>query len=180
VKGFAVTTGYTGEDGFEVVIPNGEAPALWDALLAAGAKPCGLGARDTLRLEMCYPLNGSDLSPEHTPLEAGLGFFVDLTGKNFIGREALVAQKNAGLPFRLAAIAVAEKSPPMRPHYPVIAGGEVVAETSSGALSPSLGHGIAMAYLPSALAKVGQMLEIEVRGKRYAANVAKKPFLTRS
>jgi aminomethyltransferase len=177
--GYAVTTGYTGEEGFEVVIPNGQAPALWDALLAAGAKPCGLGARDTLRLEMCYPLNGSDLSPDRTPLEAGLGFFVDLTKENFIGREALAAQKAQGLPSRLAALAVTEKSPPIRPHYPVCSGDAVVSETSSGALSPTLGHGIAMAYLPPDLARVGTVLEIEVRGKRYKASVVKKPFLTR-
>jgi aminomethyltransferase len=178
-KGFAVTTGYTGEDGFEIVIPNSEAPALWDALIAAGAKPCGLGARDTLRLEMCYPLNGSDLSPERTPLEAGLGFFVDLTKEDFVGREALASQKQDGLPSRLVAIAVSEKSPPIRPHYPVWINGEVLTETCSGALSPTLGHGIAMAYLPPNLAKVGQEVEIEVRGKRYKASVVKKPFLTR-
>jgi len=179
-EGFAVTTGYTGEDGFEVVIPNSAAPAIWDALAAAGAKPCGLGARDTLRLEMCYPLNGSDLSPERTPLEAGLGFFVDLTKGAFVGRGILAAQKSAGLATRLAAIAIREKSPPIRPHYPVWANGEAVSETCSGALSPSLGHGIAMAYLPAALAKVGQDVEIEVRGRRYKASVVKKPFLTRN
>lgn len=173
---FAVTTGYTGEAGFEVVVPVREAEAVWDQLLANGAKPCGLGARDTLRLEMCYPLNGSDLSPEKTPLEAGLGFFVDLEKGDFVGRNALVEQKKDGIPTRLAAILVGEKSPPIRPHYPVISGGENLTETTSGALSPSLGVGIAMAYLPFALAKVGQPLEIEVRGRRYAASVVKKPF----
>jgi len=178
-EGFVVTTGYTGEDGFEVVIPNEVASALWDALVAAGAKPCGLGARDTLRLEMGYPLNGSDLSPDHTPLEAGLGFFVDLAKDDFIGKAALVAQKEAGLPARLAAIAVTEKSPPIRPHYPVLVNGETVSETCSGALSPSLGHGIAMAYLPAAQAKIGQAVEIEVRGKRYPGSVVKKPFFKR-
>jgi aminomethyltransferase len=180
MDGFAVTTGYTGEDGFEIVIPNAAAAALLDAIVAAGAKPCGLGARDTLRLEMCYPLNGSDLSPDHTPLEAGLGFFVDLTKEAFIGKDALVAQKEAGLTSRLVAIAVTEKSPPIRPHYAVWANGEAVSETCSGALSPSLGHGIAMAYLPAALAKPGQEVEIEVRGKRYQASVVKKPFLKRN
>lgn len=173
---YAVTTGYTGETGFELVVPAAEAAATWDSLLAAGVKPCGLGARDTLRLEMCYPLNGSDLSPEHSPLEAGLGFFVDLEKGDFVGREPLVSQKTSGLTRRLAAIRVEEKSPPIRPHYGVVAGGEIVAETSSGALSPSLGCGIALAYLPFALAKVGQPLEIEVRGRRYRASVVKKPF----
>ena len=173
---FAVTTGYTGESGFELVVPAKDAAAWWDKVLAAGAKPCGLGARDTLRLEMCYPLNGSDLAPDRTPLEAGLGFFVDLEKGDFIGRDALLAQKFAGLPARLAAIKVEEKSPPIRPHYAVLANGEKVAETSSGALSPSLGCGIAMAYLPFALAKPGQALEIEVRDRRYRAVVVKKPF----
>jgi aminomethyltransferase len=178
--GYVVTTGYTGEDGFEIVIPNAAAPVLWDALIAAGAAPCGLGARDTLRLEMCYPLNGSDLSPERTPLEAGLGFFVDLTKEDFIGKESLLAQKESGLPMRLAALAVTEKSPPMRAHYPVLIDGKQVSETCSGALSPSLGYGIAMAYLPTEIAKVGQSVEIEVRGRRYPASVAKKPFLKRN
>jgi len=145
-------------------------------LLANGVKPCGLGARDTLRLEMCYPLNGSDLSPDKTPLEAGLGFFVDLEKGEFVGRSALVEQKKDGVPTRLAAILVGEKSPPIRPHYPVVSEAENITETTSGALSPSLGVGIAMAYLPFALAKVGQPLEIEVRGRRYAASVVKKPF----
>ncbi len=173
---FAVTTGYTGEVGFEVVFPAGGAGAVWDALLSAGGKPCGLGARDTLRLEMCYPLNGSDLSPDRTPLEAGLGFFVDFEKGDFVGRDALLEQKSAGLASRLVAIRVEEISPPIRSHYAVFSAGERVAETSSGALSPSLGCGIAMAYLPFALAKVGTALEIEVRGRRYRARVVQKPF----
>jgi aminomethyltransferase len=173
---FAATTGYTGEPGFEVIVPSGNVRHYWDACLAAGAKPCGLGARDTLRLEMCYPLNGSDLSQDHTPLEAGLGSFVDLTKGEFIGRNALLEQKASGPPTRLAAIRVQEKSPPVRSHYPILAGGERVAEITSGALSPSLGCGIALAYLPFPLAKVGQDLEIEIRGRRYQALVVKKPF----
>ncbi len=171
-----VTTGYTGEVGFEIISPAGEAEKIWDQFLAAGVKPCGLGARDTLRLEMCYPLNGSDLSPEHTPLEAGLGFFVNLEKGDFIGSEALKQQKAEGLSRRLVAIKVDEKSPPIRSHYAVLADGEKVAETTSGALSPSLGYGIAMAYLPFALAKVGQPLEIQVRDRTYKATVVKKPF----
>ncbi len=175
-----VTTGYTGEEGFEIVAPAAAAETLWDAVIAAGAKPCGLGARDTLRLEMGYPLNGSDLSPERSPLEAGLGFFVDLTKPEFVGKAALEEQRATGLPSRLAALVVEEKSPPIRSHYPVWADGVVVGETCSGALSPSLGCGIAMAYLPPDLAKIGQRVEIEVRGKRYAASVRKKPLYTRA
>ena len=173
---FAVTTGYTGEEGFELVFPAAGATAVWDSLLSAGAKPCGLGARDTLRLEMCYPLNGSDLSPDRTPLEAGLGFFVAVEKENFVGRDALLKQKSTGPALRLVALRVEEKSPPIRSHYAVLSDGEKVAETSSGALSPSLGCGIALAYLPFALAKAGTALEIEVRGRRYRAGVVKKPF----
>jgi aminomethyltransferase len=173
---FVVTTGYTGEKGFEVVFPVGEASQIWDKLLEAGAVPCGLGARDTLRLEMCYPLNGADLSPEHTPVESGLGFFVDWDKAEFLGREAVVKDKTDGPTCRLVAIQGVEKSPPIRPHYPVLSEGERVSETTSGALSPSLGCGIAMAYLPIALAKIGQDLEIEIRGRRYRASVVKKPF----
>jgi len=173
--GYVVTTGYTGESGFEWIVPAPEAEAAWDKVVAAGALPCGLGARDTLRLEMCYPLNGSDLSPEQTPLEAGLGFFVDLE-KSYPGREALADQKKSGLPAKLCAIRATEKSPPLRPHYPVWVGGELVSETTSGALSPSLGYGIAMAYLPLHASAPGQEVEIEVRGKKFRACVQKKPF----
>ena len=173
---FVVTTGYTGEAGFEWIMPAGEASSAWRRALDAGAKPCGLGARDTLRLEMCYPLNGSDLSPDHTPLEAGLGYFVDLNKPDFIGKAALVAQKAAGVPSRLCALRVTEKAPPIRPHYPVWIDGEPVTETTSGALSPSLGEGIALAYLPVEFSKPGQEVEIEVRGKRFRACVRKKPL----
>jgi len=175
-EGFVVTTGYTGEKGFEWVIPAAEAPGAWERVLACGAKPCGLGARDTLRLEMCYPLNGSDLSPGHSPLEAGLGLFVDFSKPAFPGRAALLAQKTAGVTCRLCALKAMEKSPPWRPHYPVLVGGDVVGETTSGALSPSLGCGIAMAYLPAALSQPGQEAAIEIRGKTFRACVQKKPI----
>lgn len=175
-RAFVLTTGYTGEAGFEWIVPVSGAAGAWRSALAAGAKPCGLGSRDTLRLEMCYPLNGSDLSPDRTPLESGLGFFVDLEKPGFVGKSALVAQKESGVPARLVALKVVEKSPPIRPHYPVWVNGEAVTETTSGALSPSLGCGIAMAYLPAALAKPGQEVEIEVRGRKFRACVHKKPF----
>lgn len=179
VNVYVATTGYTGEDGFELVIENSHAPALWQALLANRVRPCGLGARDTLRLEMAYPLNGSDLSPEKTPLEAGLTFFVDFEKADFIGKESLVAQKQSGVPTRLSALVVEGKSPPVRPHYPILADGAVASETTSGALSPTLGMSIAMAYLPASLARPGTALEIEVRGRTYPATVIKKPFLKR-
>lgn len=169
-------TGYTGEAGFEIFCENADAPDLWAELLAAGAHPCGLGSRDTLRLEMCYPLNGSDLAPDRTPLEAGLGVFVALDKPRFVGREALLAQKASGMPSRLAALRMTEKSPPPRAHYPVLSGGTKVAETTSGALSPSLGCGVAMAYLPPELARPGTPLHVDVRGRAFAAVVDKKPF----
>lgn len=171
-------TGYTGEDGFELFCPVASAGFWFDQALAAGAEPCGLGARDTLRLEKCYPLNGSDLDEGHTPLEAGLGFFVKLDKGDFIGREALLRQKESGLQRRLCAIRMTVKGPPPRPHYGVFAeGGEqALGELSSGGLSPSLKEGIGMAYLPVDHAKVGTKLGIDVRGRRYGAEVVKKPF----
>ncbi|MGA3170662.1 MAG: glycine cleavage system aminomethyltransferase GcvT [Chthoniobacteraceae bacterium] len=173
-------TGYTGEEGYELFFPATEAAAQWNRILERGAdagiKPCGLGARDTLRLEMCYPLNGSDLLPERTPLEAGLSIFVDLNKPEFVGREALIAQRDAGIPYRLAPIRMTEKGPPPRAHYPVLKDGAKVAELSSGTLSPSLGIGIGMAYLPARLARIGEELQIEIRGRPFAAVVERKPF----
>jgi aminomethyltransferase len=128
---------------------------------------------------MGYPLNGNDLSPDRTPLEAGLGFFVDLTKPDFIGKSVLADQKANGAPTKLVALAVTEKSPPIRAHYPVHIEGTAVGETSSGALSPSLGIGIAMAYVPTALARLGTPVEIEVRGKKYPAVIKKKPLYSR-
>jgi aminomethyltransferase len=179
VPALVARTGYTGEDGFELFVPAGCAEECWNALLALGVRPCGLGARDTLRLEMGYPLNGSDLSLQRTPLEAGLGKFVSLHDPekpDFVGRRALLEAPPAVL---LTAIRVTGQAPPMRPHYPVLAGGAPVGETTSGALSPSLGGGIALAYLPPALSAPGTPLEIEVRGRRHPATVATLPFYHR-
>ena len=172
-------TGYTGEDGFELFVPTCEGEALWNRLLASGVKPAGLGCRDTLRLEMGYPLNGSDLSRNRTPLEAGLGKFVSLDDPAkpaFSGREALETQRSAGLPALLTPLELSVAGPPMRSHYAVLSGGEIVGETCSGVLSPSVGKGIAMAYLPTALSLPGTALEIEVRGRRYPASVTILPF----
>jgi aminomethyltransferase len=170
-------TGYTGEDGFEFFCPAAEAIAYWDQFLAAGAKPCALGSRDTLRLEMCYPLNGNDLSPERSPIEAGLGFFCDLEKGDFVGREVLVRQKADGPAVKLTALRYLEKGPPPRAHYPVVADdGTIIGELASGALSPTLMAGIGMAYLPAEFSKLGTRLQIEVRGKLFPAEVVKKPF----
>ena len=179
VPSLVARTGYTGEDGFELFVPVAEGVALWDALIAAGVKPAGLGSRDTLRLEMGYPLNGSDLSRERTPLEAGLGKFVSLDDPqkpDFSGVEVLKAQRINGLPAMLTPIKLTVQGPPMRAHYPVLNDGVVIGETCSGALSPSLGEGIAMAYLPPDSSSSGTLLEIEVRGRRYPAIVAALPF----
>lgn len=177
-------TGYTGEDGVEVFFAAEDAAKIWNALLekgqALGLKPCGLGARDTLRLEMCYPLNGSDLTPEHNPIEAGLGFFVDLTKDDFIGREVLKQAKESGPARKLAAFKMKGKGPPPRPHYPVWVNSERVGEVASGTLSPSLHEGIGMAYLPSIFAKIGGELEIEIRGQKFPAVIEKKPLYKKS
>lgn len=170
-------TGYTGEDGFELFSPVGQAVRWWRHLLDKGVKPCGLGARDSLRLEMCYPLNGSDLSPKRTPLEAGLGFFVALDKEEFTGADILRAQKEKGCKERLMAIEMTERGAPPRPGYPVVdEAGEALGELTSGCLSPSLNHGIAMAYLPAGRARISTPVGIRVRGRTIAAKVVKKPF----
>ena len=170
-------TGYTGEDGFEFFSASGGGAHWFRSALSDGAAPCGLGARDTLRLEMCYPLNGSDLSPERSPLEAGLAFFVDLEKGEFMGRGALAAQKSQGLKERLVAIRCLEAGPPIRPGAVVQdREGNEISRLTSGTLSPSLGVGIGLGYLPKALAKVGTELRIEVRGRNIPAEVVKKPF----
>jgi aminomethyltransferase len=173
-------TGYTGEDGFEVFFPTTIAAKVWQSALSTGAqfgiKPCGLGARDTLRLEMCYPLNGSDLSPERNPVETGLGFFVDLEKQDFIGRDKLMETKTNGARERLVAFKMSGKTPPPRPHYFVFNSGERVGEVTSGTLSPSLNIGIGMAYVSATSAKIGTPLEVEIRGQRFPATIEKKPL----
>ncbi|HXI84769.1 MAG TPA: glycine cleavage system aminomethyltransferase GcvT [Verrucomicrobiae bacterium] len=174
-------TGYTGEDGLEIFCEAADAPHLWRMLLAKGEpfgiKPCGLGARDTLRLEMCYPLHGNDLSEETTPLEAGLGKFVSFDKGAFIGSDALVEQRAKGVGRKLVAFTMAEKSPPPRPHYAILANGRKVGEITSGTQSPTLSVGIGMGYVETACASVGTQIEIEIRGKRFPAVIQKKPIL---
>lgn len=173
-------TGYTGEDGFEFFSLSDEVGKWWDAFVSAGAKPCGLGARDSLRLEKCYPLNGSDLDPDHSPFEAGLGFFVKLDkGCDFTGSDILKKQKAEGVSQRLVAIQVVGKAPPPRHGYGVLnpASGEQISELTSGGLSPTLGKGIGLAYVPVELSKVGTPLEIDVRGRRFPCEVVKKPLV---
>jgi aminomethyltransferase len=177
-------TGYTGEDGVEVFFRRTDAVKFWNAVLEKGEpfgiKPCGLGARDTLRLEVCYPLNGSDLSPERNPIEAGLGFFVDLTKPKFIGREALLKTKENGSPEKLVAFRMLAKGPPPRPHYLVFENGERIGEVTSGTLSPSLNYGIGMAYVSAPHAKIGAQIDIEIRGQKFPAIIEKKPLYKKS
>jgi aminomethyltransferase len=177
---YVARTGYTGEDGFELFCPAQHAVSVFHEVLVTGApsgiKPAGLGARDTLRMEMCYPLNGNDLSPDHTPIEAGLGFFVDLTKPEFIGRPVLAEQKANGPQRRLAAFKMVGATPPPRSHYPVWKDGVQIGETCSGGLSPTLKAGIGLAYLPTADTAPGAQIEIDIRGRRFPAIIEKKPL----
>jgi aminomethyltransferase len=176
-------TGYTGEDGFEVVAPGELLAPLWEALMTAGAshgvKPCGLGARDTLRTEVCYPLYGHELGEDITPLEAGVGFFVAFEKGPFTGRDALASQKAAGISRKCVAFKMTDKSAPPRPQYVVWSVGEGAAaagQVVSGTQSPSLNVGIGLAYVPAVLSKPGTPLEIEIRGRRFPAVVVAKPI----
>jgi aminomethyltransferase len=177
-------TGYTGEDGVEVFFRAGDAAKFWNMVLEKGKdlgiKPCGLGARDTLRLEMCYPLNGSDLSPERNPIEAGLGFFVDLTKPNFIGRDVLLKTKENGPSQKLVPFKMTDKGPPPRPHYSVFDNDHRIGEVTSGTLSPSLNWGVGMAYINAPHAKIGAKIDIEIRGQKFPAAIEKKPLYKKS
>ncbi len=175
-QSFIARTGYTGEDGFEIMVDAEVGKELWQQLLAAGVVPCGLGARDTLRLEAAMALYGQDIDDNTTPLEAGLGWVVHLDSKgDFIGREVLSQQKASGVSKRLVGLEMAGRHI-ARHGYPVIFEGEKVGEVTSGTLSPTLNKPIALAYVPTKLAKIGQELEVEIRGKNYPARVVKKPF----
>ena len=174
-------TGYTGEDGFELYVSADDTPELWDALLEEGAGagliPAGLGARDSLRLEMGYALYGNDLDEQHTTLESGLGWVTKLDKGHFVGRDALVAQKEAGVERRLVAMRLQARGFP-RPGYDVTHGGEVVGNVTSGTVSPSLGIGVAMGYVATELSKPGTVLQIDVRGRAIDAAVQRAPFYT--
>jgi aminomethyltransferase len=173
-------TGYTGEDGFEITGSDEAIQHAWDKVLEIGKpfgiKPCGLGARDTLRTEVCYPLYGHELDEETTPIEAGVGFFVSLDKGEFNGRKFLAEQKTNGVKKKLVAFKMTDKSAPPRPRYPIWANGASVGEVVSGTQSPSLGIGIGMGFVPPEFAKPDTMIEIEIRGKRFAAVVVPKPI----
>jgi aminomethyltransferase len=176
---FAARTGYTGEDGFELLLERDAGLALWEQLLAEGVTPCGLGARDTLRLEAAMHLYGNDMDAATTPLEASLGWLVHLEmPADFIGRAALEHQSADGVTRRLVGLRL-EGRAIARHGYPVMQNGAVVGEVTSGTWSPTLGQAIALAYVPTAAAKLGTPLAVEIRGKAEPAVVVKRPFYRR-
>jgi aminomethyltransferase len=175
VSGFVGGTGYTGEDGVELFVPVEAAVDVWRALLEAGVVPAGLGARDTLRLEMGYPLHGHELGPGITPLQAGLGWVVGWDKPAFAGREALLAEKERGVARRLAGILLAARQVP-RAGCGVSIDGDVVGEVTSGNVSPMLERGIALAFLPAGT-KPGTAVAIDIRGRAAAGEVVKPPFI---
>lgn len=181
VKCLISRTGYTGEFGYELYCSNADAPKLWDLLLEAGADlgliPCGLGARDTLRLEAAMPLYGHELSDEISPLEAGLDFAVKMGKEEFVGKRGIEAKlpltrKRVGLEVTGRGIA--------REHQDIYIGGERVGETTSGTHCPYLGKAVAMAYMPVEQSNVGTQVEVDVRGKRVSAVVVELPFYKRA
>jgi aminomethyltransferase len=166
------TTGYTGERGCELLVPADGAAAVWDLLLAdERVSPCGLGARDTLRLEACYPLHGNDIGPDTDPISAGLGFAAP-AGLH----ESIDAIREGGPARRLVPVRVTERGIP-RPGTTVHAGDEQVGEVTSGTMSPVLRTGIALAWIDAEHAATGTALELDVRGSRVAAEVVARPFV---
>lgn len=172
-------TGYTGEDGVELYLSPSEAPALWEAIMAAGKeegiKPVGLGARDTLRLEMKYSLYGNDISADTTALEAKLGWVVKLDKTDFIGKDALLKQKGEGIGKKLSCFIVEGRGIP-RHDYEIHIDGQKVGIVTSGTMSPSMGKGIAMGYIETEFDKAGQEVDIIIRDRAVAAKVVVPPF----
>lgn len=175
--------GYTGEDGFEIYVAPEDGPKLWDALLEAGKPhsliPAGLGARDTLRFEVCLPLYGQEISESITPLEAGLGFFVKLKKDNFIGKDALAKQKEDGLKRKLVGFEMIDRGI-ARSHYEVFADGKNIGFVTTGTHSPTLKKNIGLALIDSAYAIEGNEIEIAIRNKNLKARIIKKPFYNKN
>ena len=168
-------TGYTGEDGFEIYCSHEAINEIWDKLLAAGVVPCGLGCRDTLRFEAGLPLYGHELSDEITPLEAGLGMFAKIKEKDFIGRDALAAQKEAGLSRKIVGIELQDKAIP-RAGYPVEVNGVQVGEVTTGYRSISTDRSVCVAMVDKAYIELGTQVEIRIRKKVFPGIVTKKRF----
>ncbi|WNJ21365.1 glycine cleavage system aminomethyltransferase GcvT [Pontibacter sp. G13] len=179
-KSLIATTGYTGERTFEVFVYNEHAKRMWDDILEAGKEfglePCGLGARDTLRLEMGYMLYGNDINDTTSPLEAGLGWITKLKKGPFNGSEAISKLKAEGLKRKLVAFKMSERGIP-RAGYEVAVDGEVVGKVTSGTMSPMLGEGIGLAYLPVDKAVVGNSVDVLIRNKPVKAEIVKPPFV---
>lgn len=171
-------TGYTGEDGFEVMVTPEVGRELWQVLLEQGVTPCGLGARDTLRLEAAMALYGQDINDTTTPFEAGLTWLVDLDKGEFMGRAALIQQQQVGLQRRLVGLEMEGRSI-ARHDYPILVEDQTVGIVTSGTFSPTLGKAIALAYVPPSYGKIGQALTVEIRNKPYSAIVVKRPFYRR-
>ncbi|HEX4744561.1 MAG TPA: glycine cleavage system aminomethyltransferase GcvT [Candidatus Limnocylindria bacterium] len=181
VRATIARTGYTGEDGFEVFAPWDRCASPWNRLLAAGAAmgiaPIGLGARDTLRLEARFSLYGNEIDETTDPIEAGLGWTCKLD-KDFVGRDAIAAVKERGPARRIVGLTV--EGGVARHGYPVVAGGEVVGQVTSGTYGPTVERNIALAYVPTALSKVGTALGVRIRDREAAATVVKTPFYKRT
>ena len=180
---YIARTGYTGEDGFEVVVPAEKLESAWKRIVESGSshglKPCGLGARDTLRTEVGYPLYGHELDETTTPIEAGLGFFVALGKGEFVGRDVLARQKAEGVSKRCVAFQMIGKSAPPRAGYPIWTTGtnsRRIGQVASGTQSPSLGMGIGLGYVEPEFARADTEIDIEIRGRRASAVVVKKPI----
>lgn len=175
-RAFLARTGYTGEDGFEVMTAAEGATEIWQALQTHGVEPCGLGARDTLRLEAAMALYGQDIDDKTTPFEAGLSWLVHLDNvPDFIGRDVLAQQKTDGVTRRLVGLQLAGRNI-ARHDYPIIQNNKAVGIVTSGTLSPTLGYPVALAYVPIELAKVGTTINVQIRQKTVSATVVKRPF----
>jgi len=177
---FISRTGYTGEDGFELVVPAADGPRLWRRLLERGVQPCGLGARDTLRLEAALALYGNDIDESSNPFEAGLGWTVTFDdGADFVGRQALLRTREAGVSRQLVCVRALERGV-MRAGCPLLHDGRPVGRLTSGGFSPTLGASIGLGYLPPELAAAGTELAVDVRGKPLRAQVVPRPFYKRA
>jgi aminomethyltransferase len=172
---FVARTGYTGEDGFEIILPPADAPAYWKRFEQAGIKPCGLGARDTLRLEAAMNLYGSDMDETTTPLESGLGWTIawEPAEREFIGRKPLQAQRDAGVKRKFIGLLLEDKGV-LRGHQKILADGAGEGEVTSGTFSPTLERSIALARVP---ASTGDEVQVDIRGRRCKARVVKPPFV---
>lgn len=171
-------TGYTGEDGWEILVTPELGQQLWQTLLASGVTPCGLGARDTLRLEAAMLLYGQDMDEQTTPLEAGLDWLIDWQKPDFVGRAALLAQKQQGIERQLVGLELLGKGI-ARHGYPIYAGAQVVGKVTSGTLSPTLGKAIALGYVFPEFAHMGRELAVQVRDRQVPAVVVPRPFYRR-